>query len=400
MLKKVKLISVMLAAVIILSSCTVKETDVIAWVENSPAPDITYGEFLKEYRLALYIQGIDEESDPYNAMVTRSEVINYQINEQVQLRIAEDMGIGISSLTAEDYAQIEINTAQRIADVRENLTDEARSAFPNEPTEEQLNARITMLYERFLRESGIDEEFIRKSCTSEYITSRLWDTVIDTVTLSDEEFDAFIKQQQEEAWADITVNPNLYTNSYTNYELYIPEGCRSVKHILIKLDDDVSGVISEIRAQGSHEDADDIRDSVLEDIRGRAENALARLEDGEDFEAVMREVSNDRGLILSEEGVYRIAPGFTLFGQEYHDAVFALSAPGEYTGLIPTDFGWVIILFEAYTMYTDEEWKEILDELKELRLSFMKHSSRGEFNALWQEQYPYEIDNKKLRIDF
>ncbi|MDR0197019.1 MAG: peptidylprolyl isomerase [Oscillospiraceae bacterium] len=407
MLKKLKAFVFPLAAVTALTSCGngAKGGDVVAWVtadvENSESMEITYDYFYKEYRYWLYGMQIDE-NDPGNDDYTRAmreQLINYQINDKRCLRAANDYGMGASSLTDEDLEQIEIRVEETKNNLRESMRSEAYSDFAKEPTDEQLSARVDMLYERFLRETGIDEETIGSWGRDKYITEKLLEYVVRDISVDDAELGAAISEMTEKAKEDFAADPNVYVYDYANYSVFIPPGCRSVRQILVKLKDDVIESIEKMRDDGDDEYADEYRDLSLEQIRGKAQVALDRLDAGEDFGAVMKAVSDDKEHIESKEGVYRIPPGFTYFGREYHDAVFALSAPGEYSRLVPTDKGWVIIEFDSLTAYTDGQWEEVREEVRELRLDYLKNNRKTDFAAELEEKYPYEIDKKRLMID-
>ncbi|MDR0222013.1 MAG: peptidylprolyl isomerase [Oscillospiraceae bacterium] len=403
MLKKTVL---SLAAVFALTSCNAeaRDGDVVAWVsadiENPEFMEITYGYFEKEYRYWLYGVQVDE-NEPENAESAREmreQLINYQINDKRYLRAAEDLGLGNDSLTDEDLAEIEVRVNEMKDNLRASFLEEAYSDFAREPTEEQLSARVNMLYERFLRETGIDEETIAVWSRDKYITEKLLEYTVRDISVDDAELELAIAEMKEKAEADFAENPNVYVFDYANYGVFIPEGCRSVRQILIKLKDDVIESTEKMRADGDGEYADIYRDASLEQIKGKAEAALARLDAGEDFETVMLAVSDDKELIESGEGAYRIPPGFTYFGKEYHDAVFELSAPGDYSRLVPTDKGWVIVEFYSVTSYDGEQWEKVREEVRGLRLEFLKNNRKNDLAAELEEKYPYNIDRKKLRI--
>lgn len=100
------------------------------------------------------------------------------------------------------------------------------------------------------------------------------------------------------------------------------------------------------------------------EARGRIEAALARLNDGEDFEAVAREVSEDPG--SKDQGGDL---GFFARGQmvpPFEEAAFALE-PGATSEIVRTDFGFHVIRLEerkpAEERSFDEAAREIAEEL-------------------------------------
>jgi len=374
------------AAVFMCAACacsrTPKPGDAVAYVEGDPSMNITYGDFDKEYRFYLYESRLSDDSADAAAM--RKEVIDYQIKQRIYLRAAEDMGIGASSLTAEDDSEIDSRVETWIADRRESFRDEARAAFAKPPSDENLEKRITMLYQRFMRESGLDVETVRSWTRDEFIAERLMEKIVEDVAVSEEEIDTAIADMTEKAKADFAENPNVYVKGYVNYGAYIPNGTRDVRQVLIKFDGGVTGSIAQIREGGgetAEADAIAFRDSALEPIKDKAQAALDNINETGEF-------GGDR---------LRVPPGFTLYGSEYAETVFSLKE-GEHSGLIPTDEGWAIVLYEGESAFTPEQIKATREEVASTYLDFKKVTRKNELVAEWQTKYPYVTDKKKLRI--
>lgn len=99
---------------------------------------------------------------------------------------------------------------------------------------------------------------------------------------------------------------------------------------------------------------------ILLDSEAAAQEALARIEAGEDFAAVAREVSKgpsgEKGGDLGWFTREHMVSGFS-------DAAFAL-APGEVSGPVKTDFGWHVIKVEDRRMQQLIPFEEVEADIK------------------------------------
>jgi peptidyl-prolyl cis-trans isomerase D len=106
--------------------------------------------------------------------------------------------------------------------------------------------------------------------------------------------------------------------------------------------------------------ARDADEAEVERVRGEAAAALLRIQNGEDFADVARELSQDPGSAekggdLGFFGRGQMAPAF-------EDAVFALQ-PGEMTDLVRTDYGFHIIRLEERKEAVERPFEEVQEEL-------------------------------------
>ncbi len=95
----------------------------------------------------------------------------------------------------------------------------------------------------------------------------------------------------------------------------------SAKHLLVKTE-----------FEASEED--------VEKAKEKAQEALDKINEGEDFDAVVKEYSEDETTIESGGDLGYFARGVMI--PEFENVAFGL-APGQVSGLVKTDFGWHII---------------------------------------------------------
>ncbi len=98
--------------------------------------------------------------------------------------------------------------------------------------------------------------------------------------------------------------------------------------------------------------------------RAQADDLLTRLQNGEDFDTLMNEYSEDTGLAGNPGGYYFFRGEMVA---EFEDASFAL-AEGELSGVVESTYGYHIILrCEKEASYLDENLAEIKDSYQNLR---------------------------------
>lgn len=132
-----------------------------------------------------------------------------------------------------------------------------------------------------------------------------------------------------------------------------------------------------------------------EEIRAKAERALARIKAGESFESVAKEVSTDR--TTGEQGgdflsYYTRSLGFESrpgkLAPQFEDALFAMK-DGEISDIVPTDYGYHIIKrLDTQSPKLEDEEKSIRDIYKRLFLE----EDRQEFTQQVLEKQGFQVN--------
>lgn len=146
------------------------------------------------------------------------------------------------------------------------------------------------------------------------------------------------------AYADFSENPSEYMKGFKNYRASLSEDMITVKHILIKFPDGIN-----------NESSDDEK----AETKKKAEEVLAKVNAGEDFDSLVEQYNEDPG---AGKSGYTFANDGTMV-QEFSDAAFALEV-GKVSGLVETSYGYHIIkrcdrvpTFEEYTKLLNEKTK-------------------------------------------
>jgi len=187
------------------------------------------------------------------------------------------------------------------------------------------------------------------------LEKKLQDTATADVTVSDADVRAYYDAKVE---TDSAKTAAEYATALDNGEspCYVPAGLRYVKNLLIKFTDEDNTTISTLRTElsttrnGGDEAAiaaaqaayDQAVAVGLANIDARADEALARLDAGEDWNAVMAECTDDPGMTSKGDTGYLVYEGIS-FDEAFMEAQRALTNPGEYSRKAAGAYGYYIV---------------------------------------------------------
>lgn len=177
-------------------------------------------------------------------------------------------------------------------------------------------------YKTYLKEQGIDDDFIKMLCESMIYSSKLAEKIKEEEPVTSEDIHNYFEENKEDLSAEY----------------------RHAKHILILTKNMTT--------------SEEFSDSEKAAAKEKAESILSRVRNGEDFDALAQEFSEDPGLKTQPDG-YVFGDGEMV--TEFQDGTDALK-PGE-TGLVQSSFGYHIIL----RLPLEEE--DISDKIETLLLS-------------------------------
>lgn len=328
----------------------------------------------------------------------------------------------------EEYARL--TEAAGEATPSEATPDEATPDEPVEIDPEQLVATVTdaeldAMLENDLAEMGYTREYFIESQTSSVQNDLLRAEVVKDVAVSDEEVRAEFDSRVESQKTSYDTTPTLYASAINNGSdvYYTPAGYRGVKNLLVKISDEDQSAIDELNntltsaqnAQSSaqsqldelnaedtssydeealaahdeqvaalteqltqttanveqtQKELDEKTEAAYAAILPRAEEALARVKAGEDFDALLEEYGEDGGMQSEPAATqgYLICDGLSLYVTEFQDAAMALENVGDTSELVKTSYGYHILKYEmdiepGVCEYTDEIAEDIRGEM-------------------------------------
>lgn len=366
--------------------------------EDKDSMDITYEMFRKEYKYLLLNNGIEDDTDEKYAdycTTQRQTIINYLMNEQIILRKAREMGV--YDLTEEemrdvdksylDNIELQVEYYGALAE-SEMVSEDGESVKLSDEEKERLgNER----FDELLEKCGMTRDDLLWWAQSGKITDKLQAKLGENVPYSkaEEEF----KKVQDYAKELYNSKNSMYaTGGYD--DIWLPEDTRLIKHILISFDSDTASEISELRRDGSDDEADKVRAEAAEALEEKRLEIETKLDEGEDFDELIKEYSGDKTGSASYPDGYTVFPNGGVYMPEFEKAAFVPEKIGDRTTCV-TDYGVHIILYAGDAKVSEESKKQYTDYLHE-QLIGQEFADRM---TEWAEQYAFEIDYDALRLE-
>jgi parvulin-like peptidyl-prolyl isomerase len=163
------------------------------------------------------------------------------------------------------------------------------------------------------------------------------------------------------------------------------------------LDPEDINQIESLREVGNDKKADALLEEKLAEIKPKAEEVLKKLQDGADFDTLMKEHSQDPGLEAYPDG-YLIVPNSTRWVESFYKTSISLEKVGDISGLVNSDYGYHIIQYAADRTLTDEDKKEGMEMAKSIALNQKRSEETSKLMNSWDERFKMEIDYEKLDL--
>ena len=439
-MQKKALLALLLGLTLILSGCTLiqKDPEVDAATEIVRMGDsvVTKGEFQKEvddelnymaYMYSMYGYAYDATSAE-NVKAARESVLATVKQRLVsQAKIRE---MGLDQLTSEEEAQVETN-AQSTFDSYVSQMKSTNYAS-SELSEEEIKAACV----KDLEGMGITMDTVREAERESFVTEKLRSEVIKDIAVSDEEvkteYDKRVETGKTNYESDASSWCSARNNGSTLY--YTPAGVRYVQQILIKYDDqpaitdantrisDANGRISAAQAILDKADATDeektqaqadleaarkdletaqadlqtATDAAYATIDAEADEVLARLASGEEFETVMAEKTDDPGMqtgAATAERGYAVCTGMASFDSAFVDAAMGLAKPGDVTGKVRgASGGYYIIKYVSDATEGPVELDSVKDTIHSSLLSSKQSEHFNTTMTQWVDATEFKVD--------
>lgn len=362
-----------------LGACSLVEVDetkdnarIAAKIEDRT---ITKGEWKSAYAQYASLYGITDEmeSDPaYSEQIAeiRNYVLDMLVNDEIGLLKMEEAGI---TLTAEEDAEVRAAADAEMDNYRE-MSREYWEEQAKTDSSINVEAQVEEDTKNWFELNGYGDDGVYKAFLEDKKMQLFMDRQLQNVTVSDDDvntyYDTLVTEQKE---AFQTAGTYDYYTAMGETVVYRPAGYVQIKQILLKIDEDTSLDLVVLRSEKNDAQADQVRDEGLKKIKDRAQEVLAKVKAGEDFDALMAQYNEDEGL---KEEPYK-TEGYTIgehsyYAEELIDAALSLKNPGDTTELVASDSGYHIVKLlkkhkEGAIPFEDVEEeirKTVLDEAK------------------------------------
>ncbi|MBR3503954.1 MAG: peptidylprolyl isomerase [Clostridia bacterium] len=233
-------------------------------------------------------------------------------------------------------------------------------------TAEEIEAHTA----EFLAENGYTAESIERSIRESALIERFYAHAAEGVAVTDETIQALYEEQvaAQQAGYEADASQFEYDVMYGNDIYYVPEGFRSVYHILLLLDEDAQETLyelqtrqaeikEELEADGADAGALNAENEAIEaeidalcaDLMARVLEIRDRIDAGEDFMALMEEYGEDPGMKnepYMSKGYY-VSADSAMWEPNFRDAAMALKNVGDVSDPVLTGYGIHLILYSA-----------------------------------------------------
>lgn len=252
-MRKKSLLALVLALALVLTGCALIEknpekdraTEIIrvgdkVYTKGEIQDEVNYQLSYMSYVYSAY--GMEFDAAAPNVLATvQQQVIDYMIEEAVtEKKVAE---LGLSNLTEEEQTALDTVVEQSW---QENLQNIKASYFAEtELTGEELDKALAAKSE----ELGFTRDLILESEKASYLQSKLYNHVIEGVTVTDEDIQAAYDANVAADKDTYTQHPEAYgsrINNANSVSYYAPAGYRMVKQILVKFAEEDQALLAQV----------------------------------------------------------------------------------------------------------------------------------------------------------
>lgn len=355
------------------AGCSAKLNDpVVGKVGNI---DIRFQTYYRVYVNNMYMQSIygtyDVSTDEaYRAF--QDMVFDSIINSMLPIYVAKQAGV---TLTAEEEAEVQESLQQEIDSLYESYAGDVDASITDE---DEKRAEEEKLLLADLKANGLTyDKYIKSiedSLRDEAIANKYIESLLAEVTVTDDDVQAYYDEQLAYYQERYEEDPANYFDDYSSFlnggsqPLVVPEGYNYYKHILV-LDAE----------EGEDKDVD----AIVAEI-------YAKIEAGEDFDALIEEYGEDPGMQnepYKTEGYILSEANASDYYEEFSAAALALENEGDITPeAVQSSKGKHIIKkcgpVEAKTVTLDE----VKDTIREQVETERKNDLYQEYLAQWKEE--------------
>ena len=130
----------------------------------------------------------------------------------------------------------------------------------------------------------------------------------------------------------------------------------------------------------------------------KAEEIVAQLDSGADFDEMVKEYSDDSGSTQDGFEGYLVVPEGGIYYKEFQQGAYELENIGDYK-IVTTDIGVHILQYAADAKLDDETTQKIIDVILESLQETAADTAYDEAMEQWHEEYRYDIAYNTLDID-
>ena len=357
----------------LVSACNIKDVTKMA---SAGDESISKGEY-NFYLMQAKSQAMSAASQNGDTILTDNDWNTVMIDDVTAAEYAKN-------LAADTIKQVLVLKAKALAD-GETLTEEDLENVKTQRTSviEQFGGRYG--YEQVMAENGFTLEDIENIIKDEFLGQKVIEKYFSDDTVSDEEAQA--KLAEDYAFAKhILISSQPQAEEEIVEDIPAEETAEDEEATEEAIDTEETE-----ESEATEEDAEAAADALKEEAKAKAEALIAQLDNGADFDTLMRANSAD----VDADGNLNGADGYLFtegeMVEEFEKAAFAL-AEGEYTKEpVETTYGYHIIL--RLPLPTEgEEYDNAISAIK----SKISNEKIEETIDKWAEELGFSLNEKAI----
>ena len=352
--------------------------------------DITFGEFIKEYRYYLWQYGfsVDTDSSVSDQMKqARQDVIDGIIKDRIIRAKFAEYGL---SFTDEEKQNIQNSADSAINDIISSIKQVIAYA-DSSLTDDELTEKAQLQLSQGLSDCGLTRDDL---CGWQEVTAmvqKLRDKFSEGTEVTDDELEAKMTETIDSVKKSYEDDPaSFYGQYYSN--LWLPEGTRAIQAILVGFDYDTYSQISTLRTDGKDEEADKLREESLPSIQERYDALMEKVNSGEDFAQLMTDSNEDEG-----NGLFIVTPGTEIYGADFYNAAMGLENIGDTTSVL-LDYGWYILRYQQAAEVTADDLEKTRANVRQNLLLSKKNELYNAEYEKWAEEYAFTTEMDVLAL--
>ena len=411
-----RILACTIAALLALSLCAfAEEEDLAAQLEAANARIAELEAQIETYTVAAKYDGgivsVEEVEEQYDYLVDMYSQYGYDISSYADYYV-EDIIRPIVAFRVQLQKAAELGLHQFTEEEEAAFAEEAQAEYDG--TVEMYQSQFTGTEEEILQQT---EEFLASQeytvdaiigyLKEEALLDRIYDYAIADVTLTDDavsqEYDARVAADREAFEADLSQYESAVNNGTPVY--YTPEGFRAVKHILLLPSEEAQAELdslnSELSAAETDEEKAEIQaqiDEVFAGMDPTVEEIYARIEAGEDFDALIAEYGQDPGMQSgdSAQNGYYVSADSTAWVQEFTDGAMSIPEIGGVSDPVRSSYGIHIIKYVGDVAPGATDFADVEAALRESLLATMTEEAYNAaldewVEAVHPEYYPERV---------
>ena len=364
----------LLLALLLLCTCAYAQTEdakPLALINGRPV-DITEAQAEYDYYSMLYtLYGYGETE----LATLRRDITDYYIQLELVYQKYDELELG------KDF-DMDAMKAEALAAFESNVDGYKNYVQKDGKTPEQIDQEARAMMEA----DGYGIDYFERTLYSQERILAVMEHYSSEISVTEEDvrahYDALVAADK----AAFDADPSAYEDAvnYGETVLYIPEGYRAVKHILINLSEENVTRMRELESElntidlslaQANADVDTLTaqktaiekemDEIFATIEGRAQEVMDKLANGEDFIALMEEYGEDPGMQsepYKTEG-YLVCADSQSWVTPFRDGAMALEKAGDISHPVRTTYGLHIIRYEYDVVSGPVAYEDVADAL-------------------------------------